>query len=52
MIYFAWLVIMVLVGFVCAITGVPWQPYGWIWLGITYGGVFAIILILWFKKQK
>jgi hypothetical protein len=52
MLYFIWIILMALIGFVCIITGVPFKPFGWIWLTITYVGIIVIVLFLWLKKSK
>lgn len=49
--YIIWLLIMITVGFVCAVNGVPANPYIWWWLGITYGVLLLLILYNYLKPE-
>lgn len=49
--FYIWTAIMVGVGLACAIN-LPFSPYFWYWLGITYLGVIGIIVYFLIKNKN
>lgn len=50
-IYIVWFVICIFLAIFAVIFGLPFDPWGYWWLGIAYGGFFLLILYKFYEEK-